>query len=118
MRRRTVPRAPFSSTLPLALLVLVAGCSQDLVLAPGETTDTNAFARALVAAKSPERGFFPLTIGNRWHAIAEARSRVFPSDGGPVIDEFTVHTDITRELIGTEMVLERSYVLMEEILME
>jgi hypothetical protein len=72
-------------------------------------------AGALAAAsRSPEGALFPLTIGNRWHSLADDHIAIEPVGGGPPTDEFTTHADITRDLVGTETLFGRSYVVEEE----
>jgi hypothetical protein len=72
----------------------------------------------LAASSSPTGAFFPLTIGNRWHATADARSVLQPAGGGPPIEEFSSHSDISRELTGTEELFGRSYVILQETTVE
>jgi hypothetical protein len=64
-------------------------------------------------AASAQGAFFPLAIGNRWHAVAVDRYRVEPTTGSPY-DDFTIYTTYLRELIDTEELSGRSYVVMKE----
>jgi hypothetical protein len=73
-------------------------------------------SRALEAGPLGQGAFFPLAIGNRWHAVSDDHIATTPTGGGPPIDEMTVHTDITREMTGTETISGRVYTLLRETL--
>lgn len=90
---------------------LVNGCSRDVPVAPVSGGGLLADARASLAA-SPTGAFFPLAIGDRWHATAVFRVTVTPNQGAPYTETFD--QDISRELIGTESLFGRIYVVMRE----
>jgi hypothetical protein len=99
----------------LLSILLVNGCSRDVPVAPALRGGAATEARASLAA-SPAGAFFPLIIGNRWHATAVFRVTVTPNQGSPYSDAF--HQDISRELIGTEALFGRTYVVMREDVVE
>jgi len=58
-------------------------------------------------------GYFPLQIGNRWHAESDFRSTLTTPDGGT--ETFTIHANIMREIIGTETLAGRTYVVEQTV---
>ncbi len=62
---------------------------------------------------APAGFFFPLTIGNEWHAVGESHFRSEPPEPGHPAED-SIHSDITRSLIGTETLFGRSYVVEKE----
>jgi hypothetical protein len=116
LRSRTVPALLALSAI--LLLVTCIGCSRNLPVSPGATADPLGFAYALAASTSPGGAFFPLTIGNRWHATAESHIAVVPTGGGPPTQEYSYRSDISRELSGTETLNGRTYTLLTETLIQ
>jgi hypothetical protein len=113
------PRPRISPTawilVPAALLlVALVSCSRDIPVAPGASSDTYGSARALAASAVPSGAFFPLTVGNRWHAVGVGHITSVPTGGGPPFVELSFQDDISRELTGTETLLGRSYTLLTE----
>jgi hypothetical protein len=107
-----IARAAVGSTL-MILVAAFIGCSRQSPVAPNLQHAYSAGAPA-AASRSPEGAFFPLTIGNRWHSVADDQITIEPVGGGPPTDEFTIHADITRNLVGTETLFGRPYVVEEE----
>lgn len=105
-------RAPVACGL-LILAAASTGCDRLAPVAPMLERGYSAGV-PLAASHSPEGAPFPLTIGNRWRSVSDDRFRLEPLGGGPPADEFTIHSDITRILIGTEILFGRSYVVEEE----
>lgn len=110
--RRTL--FPVCSTL---LLLGLTGCGRETPNAP-VLSNAYALSPALAAGAAASGAFFPLAIGNRWHAVAESRLRFEPTGGGAPTEEFTFHDDITRVLIGTETLSGRPYTVQEETTIE
>lgn len=106
--------SPCSRLLLVSLLALPAGCTRDLPVAPSVALGPASTQRSGVAEARAVRQFYPLAIGNWWHAVADDRAVAIPSDGGPPVEQFTVHTEVTRELIGTEEISGRPYTLQRE----
>jgi len=98
--------------IPLAFLT---GCGRDLPVSPPPLTGDSFSASRASMAPSSGRDFFPLAIGNRWHALSEDRATLIPSDGSPSTAQYAVHTDISREMTGTEVLSGNTYTLMREI---
>lgn len=100
----------------LVLVAFLIGCSRQNPIAPITSDDSFVLSRALDAGPLGQGAFFPLAIGNRWHAASDDHIATFPSDGGPPIDDMTIHTDITREITGTETISGLVYSLLRETL--
>lgn len=116
LRPRTLPALLTQSAV--LLLVTCIGCSRDLPVSPGAAADPFGFADALAASSSPSGAFFPLTVGNRWHATAESHVAVLPAGGGSPFEEFSYYSDISRELTGTETLNGRTYTILRETLIQ
>lgn len=93
-----------------ALVVVATACQRQVPTAP-VTPNAYMSGRPSATGPAPAGAFFPLTIGDRWHSISNDRVLIEPVGGGPPTDEFTIHNDISRELIGTEALLGRQYVV-------
>jgi hypothetical protein len=115
-RRRNIRFPSHSILILLSGLALLSGCGRQTPLAPDPT---NGYALGTEDEMAPaiQGAFFPLTVGNRWHATGEFSVAIVPPQGSPY-GELFIHDDITRRLIGTEAVSERSYVVMEEATVE
>jgi hypothetical protein len=99
----------------LALLATLAGCSQPLPNEPSSSgLRSSMTAGAQLAGSAPQGSFFPLAVGNRWTATADDRFTMISGSGGTVPADFTIHSDITRHLVGTEVRNGRVYVVQEE----
>jgi hypothetical protein len=112
------PRASILSVVSLRILILSAilpvlgpGCARNVPYAPGLiSTRAASVAGAEMAARAGAASFFPLQIGSRWTAQAQQRITVRAADGS-IIDDETIHANIAREMIGTETIANRSYVI-------
>ena len=113
------PRQQDLATLRLAAqravgigtLLLLVSCGRQ---APNGPALEGAYsARTLAAAAAPNGALFPLQIGNHWRAVADDYYRTEPLNGPPY-NEVRIHTDYARSLIGTEVLFDRPYVVMEE----
>jgi len=100
----------------LFFAAFLIGCSRQNPVAPFMTPDSEALSRMLDASVYGQRSFFPLAIGNQWHAVSDDHIATTPTGGGPPIAEMTIHTDITRDLTGTEEISGLAYTLMRETL--
>jgi hypothetical protein len=89
----------------------LTSCGRDTPTAPILHGQASLAGRASQAA-APQGAFFPLAIGNHWHSVGD--DRVVLTDAGGGVDNFTIHNDITRELIGTEALFGRTYTVMKE----
>jgi len=111
--RRTARLVEPGLSIPmLALLLALAGCSRDAAnpLNASRSASASRDGAALASGPSVSGAYFPLQIGNRWHTEAESRNRITPTNGGP-IEDFVIHDDITRVLVGTETISGRTYVV-------
>ena len=113
-RRR--PRTYSRLSLFFGSLVLLSGCGQQTPTSP-VAVNGYAFGAADRLAPALEGAFFPLAIGNHWHATSEFHVEIVPLQGPP-FGEMTVHGDIARALVGTETIFGRPYVVMEETTVE
>src|SRR4051812_862411 len=93
------PRTLLRALVPAVAVALAPACSRQSPVAPiAAWSDQYTLSQALDASAVARRAFFPLTVGNRWHAVSEDRVVTTPTGGGPPIDEMSIHTDITREM--------------------
>jgi hypothetical protein len=110
-------RIPLRALVPAVVsLALLSACSRQNPTAPVIAGESDGLSRMLSASVYGQQSFFPLAIGNRWHAASDDHVATIPSGGGPPIDEMTIHTDITRDLTGTEEISGLVYTLMRETL--
>ena len=110
-------RIPLRALVPAVVsLALLSACSRQSPTAPFMAGDSDGLSRMLDASVYGQQSFFPLAIGNRWHATSDDHLATIPTGGGPPIDEMTIHTDITRDLTGTEEISGLLYTLMRETL--
>jgi hypothetical protein len=100
----------------LVSVAFLTGCSRQNPVAPLTSDDSYVLSRALEAGPLGQGAFFPLAVGNRWHAVSDDHIVTIPTDGGPPTDEMNVHTDITREMTGTETISGLAYTLLRETL--
>lgn len=106
------PRRASPLGFGIPILLLAVSCSRQAPNAPA--LEGIYSARTLAAAgAAPNGAFFPLQIGNHWRAEANAYYRTEPLQGPPY-DELRIHTNFTRNLIGTETLLDRPYVVLQE----
>lgn len=110
--RRRISVSPLLISLSLLLL---AGCSRDLPNSPASLGASFLTDRAALSAPGT-KAFFPLDLGNRWHATAESHIVTQPTGGAP--EELIIRGDISRELTGTETFLGRTYTVQTETLVE
>ena len=89
------------------------GCGRSAPVAP-QAADAQSSGTALESGRFAEGAFFPLAVGNRWHSISVDTIRIDPIGCGPPLAVFTITSDITRVLVGTETSFGRSYVVLEE----
>ena len=110
-------RIPLRALVPAVVsLALLSACSRQSPTAPFMAGDSDGLSRMLDASVYGQQSFFPLAIGNSWHAASDDHLATIPTGGGPPIDEMTIHTDITRDLTGTEDISGLLYTLMRETL--
>ena len=64
------------------------------------------------AIPDEQKGFFPLTVGNSWHYSGTFRTWVVEGSVPGLPD--TIHNEVDRELIGTEVRSGRTYIVHEE----
>jgi hypothetical protein len=95
------------------LSLFVNGCGRPAPVAP-QPAEAQSSGNALESGRFPDGGFFPLAVGNRWHSVSADTIRIDPIGNGPPLAEFTITSDITRVLIGTETLFGRSYFVQEE----
>lgn len=96
----------------LVFLPVITGCSKQAPTAvPLERVQSSGRAEQLAAAAPG--AFYPLAIGNRWHAVADDYYRTVPAIGDPY-NEIRIHTDYNRAMVGMETLFDRAYVLMRE----
>jgi hypothetical protein len=100
----------------LVSVAFLIGCSRQNPVAPISADDSYVLSRALEAGPLGQGAFFPLAIGNRWHAVSDDHIVTTPTGGGPPFVELSIHTDITREMTGTETISGREYTLLRETL--
>ena len=100
--------------IPLSLLLFV-GCSRDLPNSPASLGPSFLTDRAALSAGGT-KPFFPLELGNRWHATSESHVVTQPTGGAP--EELIIQGDISRELTGTETLFGRTYTVQTETLVE
>jgi hypothetical protein len=96
----------------LVVLPMVSGCSNQAPTAVSLEGAQSSSRAAQLAAAAPG-AFYPLAIGDRWHAAADDYYRIVPTGGDPS-SEYRVHTDYNRAMVGTETLFGRPYVLMRE----
>jgi hypothetical protein len=94
------------------LATVVTGCARPTPNAP-PSSRANASAMGSFLSAGGSGGYFPLQIGNRWHAESDFRSTLTTPDGGT--GTFTIHANIMREIIGTETLAGRAYVVEQTV---
>ena len=97
-------------------LVLLSGCGRQTPTSP-VAVNGYAFGASDRLAPALQGAFFPLAIGNHWHATSEFHFVIVPLQGPP-LGEMTIHGDVARVLVGTETIFGRPYVVMEETTLE
>ena len=102
---------PTSSAFPVA-----ASHAEMLAEHPGAAGELPAVGSA--STLSDHSDFYPLTIGNRWHYAKDIRVEVVDADPGLPTNPFQIHARFSRELIGTERLFEREYVVEETVIEE
>jgi len=103
----------FAGLFLCGVLFCLSGCGRPAPVAP-ELAEAQSSSAALESDRFLEGGFFPLAVGNRWHSISADTIRIDPIGNGPPLAEFTITSDISRVLIGTETLFGRSYFVQEE----
>ena len=82
------------------------------------TTHWLSIAALLLAlGAGPNRTYFPLDQGNRWHVVGEARMETRDL-AGATLSETTVHDDYLRAIDGTEDRFGHTYTIQRELLTE
>ena len=96
------------------LTAALTGCARPTPNAPAQAR-SSAYANESFLAAGPDAGggYFPLRIGNRWHAESDFRATLTTPDG--VVLTVVIHADITREIIGTETIAGRTYVVEQSV---
>ena len=103
---------PFLVLSALILLVTLS-CGRNTPLTPpNETLATPGSSIGLghSALSVPSSEFYPLTIGNHWHYGRNLTFQYAP-DVNPAD---TIHSEIDRDLIGSEVLFDREYILEQE----
>jgi len=95
----------FSSVL---LASALTGCAQNPTNVP-TSSRASASAMGSFLAVGGSGAYFPLQIGNRWRSESDFRSTLTTPEG--VTDTYAIHANITSEIIGTETLAGRSYIV-------
>src|SRR5436309_5533538 len=105
--RESIPSWFLVSSVLLA--TALTGCARPTPNAPASAR-ASAHANQSFLAAGPEAGgaYFPLQIGNRWHSESDFRATLTAPAGVLTV---VIHADITREIIGTETIAGRTYVV-------
>jgi len=94
------------------LSISVLSCARDLPEAP--SASSSAFStRAAANLVSTNGLYYPLQIGNTWHAAGDL-SFTDRNTSGVITGQAVIHQDFVRKIVGTEERLGRTYTIMRE----